>query len=970
MSSLRKIDPFATDFETDLLAGSAFHAQPCSEPSSFAAPGERMPFEFFNPAFCVAALFLAALLVPFLGRKNDRFPATLWALVPAAIFIYFLSGAGPIWQGTTWRSSFTWAPELGMDWDIWVSPVGLLLALLVSGIGTLIVIYAAAYLKGSDRLGRFLCYLFLFAGAMLGIAVTENALALFVFWELTSIASYLLIGHYHEKLESRKSALDALLVTAGGGVALLAGFLLLGEITGSYRIGVWVEAADAIRAHPLYTGAFLCVLLGAITKSAQFPFHFWLPGAMAAPAPVSAYLHSATMVKVGIFLLAILHPALGGTDLWHYTLLALGAITMVWGALVAMVQSDLKRLLAFSTVSALGTLTMLLGMEHTLSVKVAMLFFIVHALYKGALFMVAGALEKGTGTREISQLRGLMRSFPVLGIAAVVAAFSMSGLPPFIGFIAKELLYEVKLETPVIGISLLICGIVANAANIVVALKVGVLPFLGEAPSAEPKSMKPTKIGYWIGPVLLGFGSIAFGVFPDATLGRPLEAMVAQIAAEEVTIKLKLWHGFNLVLLLSLVTVLSGVGLFLIRKRLTRYSAALREGVGWNGTTIFRSGITGFLHLSGFVTRTIQSGRLHSYLAVIFSVAVVGLVAAWWKSGYTLTLPARGEIRPDVAILTIVLALAAVALVRCRRRMASVLILGCIGFGIAGFFALHGAPDLAITQILVETLTLLLFALALYGLPAMREERRAGIPRVPAVVISVAVGLAFTLLTLKAFDVQVAEPVSLELAAKSLPEAFGKNVVNVILVDFRALDTLGEITVLLIAALGVSAMLGTGRSRYSRERLEASPVLAASARYTAPAMLIFSLYLLLRGHNEPGGGFIGGLVAAMSAVLVHLAHPAYRLRIFRLGAGSLLVVGLAAAMISGMPGLFSGTGFLTAQWGPEFSLPAVGKVKMGTPLVFDIGVYLVVAGVVLTLYEAMERSRLREKVEPEPAPTP
>ena len=929
-----------------------------------------MPFDFLTPAFCVAALFLAALVAPFAGRKTDRFPATLWAVVPGAIFFYFLSGSGPVWEGSIWRGSLSWAPELGMDWDLWVSPVGLLLALLVSGIGTLVVIYAAAYLKGSDRLGRFLCFLFLFAGAMLGIAVTENALVLFVFWELTSIASYLLIGHFHEKAESRKSALDALLITAGGGVALLAGFLLLGEITGSYRIGVWVEAADAIRAHPLYTGAFLCVLLGAITKSAQFPFHFWLPGAMAAPAPVSAYLHSATMVKVGIFLLAILHPVLGGTPLWHFTLLGLGAITMLWGALVAMVQTDLKRLLAFSTVSALGTLTMLLGMEHTLSVKVAMLFFIVHALYKGALFMVAGALEKGTGTREITQLRGLMRSFPLLGLSAVVAAFSMSGLPPFIGFIAKELLYEVKLETPVVGIGLLVCGIVANAANVVVALKVGVLPFLGESPTTEPKSMKPTKIGFWIGPVLLGFGSIAFGVFPDAILGRPLEAMVAQIAAEEVTIELKLWHGFNLVLLLSLVTVVSGVALFLMRERISRYSDALRDRFGWNGTAVFRSGIAGFLSIAGAITRTIQSGRLHTYLAVIFSVAVAGLIAAWWKSGYVLSLPMRGEIRPAAALTTISLAVAAVALVRCRGRMASVLLLGCIGFGIAAFFALHGAPDLAVTQILVETLTLLLFALALYGLPAMREERRAGVPRVPAVLLSVAVGLAFTLLTLKAFDVQVAAPVSIELAAKSLPEAYGRNVVNVILVDFRALDTLGEITVLLIAALGVSAMLGTRRSGFSRERLESSPVLSASARYTAPAMLIFSLYLLLRGHNEPGGGFIGGLVAAMAAVLVHLAHPAGRLRLFRLGAASLMVVGLATAVLSGLPGLLSGAAFLTAQWGPEFSLPAVGKVKLGTPLLFDIGVYLVVAGVVLMLYEAMEGRRVREKMEPKPAPMP
>lgn len=926
-----------------------------------------MPVDPLAPAILVLLFFLSAVLAPALSKRFG-FPPTLWCLVPGSTFVVLLSGSGPVWQGAIPRASVPWAPELGLAWDLWLSPAGLLLALLVSGMGTLVVIYAAAYLQGSDRLGRFLGILFLFSGSMMGIAVTENALVLFVFWELTSIASYLLIGHFHEKTESRKSALDALLITAGGGVVLLAGFILLGEITGTYRIGGWIEAAETIRSHPLYAAAFLCIAFGAFTKSAQVPFHFWLPGAMAAPAPVSAYLHSATMVKLGVFLLAILHPALGGTPLWHDTLVGFGAVTMVWGALVAMVQTDLKRLLAFSTVSALGTLTMLLGMEHVLSVKVAVLFFIVHALYKGALFMVAGALEKGTGTREIGQLRGLMRRFPALGIAAVAAAFSMSGLPPFVGFIAKELLYEVKLATPAVGMALLVAGIVANAANVVVALKVGVLPFLGEPRGEGPQNLKPTKIGFWIGPVLLGSGSLVFGLFPHAILGGPVEAVVAQIAAEDVAVQLKLWHGLNLVLLLSAITVLGGVGLFAMRRRLSRYGNVLRDATAWSGVTLFRSGLAGFLTGAGAITRTIQSGRLHTYLAVIFSVAVAGLIAAWWRSGYVLTLPSRGEVRTDVLLTLLFVAVAATAVVRCRRRMTAVLILGCLGFGIAVFFALHGAPDLAITQILVETLTLLLFALALYGLPAMREERRAGVPRAIAVPLAIAVGLAFTFLTLKSFDVQLAEPVSIAHAAKSLTEAHGRNVVNVILVDFRALDTLGEITVLMIAALGVSAMLGHARSPLPTERLGTSPVLSASARYTAPAMLVFSIYLLLRGHNDPGGGFIGGLVAAMSAILMHLARPSAPLRVFALSAPALMVLGLATAALSGLPGLISGDGYLAALWGGEIALPAVGKVKLGTPLLFDIGVYLVVAGVVLLLYGAMEGRRDAENTEPSPSP--
>ena len=511
-----------------------------------------MLFDSFQPWWIVAAFFVTAILAPFLSRGRGTVPASFWALVPAGCFFYFLSGSKPIWEGNIWRETVSWAPAIGLNLDFWVSPVGLLLALLVTGIGTLVVLYVAAYLKGSDRVGRFLCFLFIFAGAMMGLALSENLLALFLFWELTSITSYLLIGHFHEKLESRKSALDALLVTAGGGVAFLAGVILLGEIGGSYRLGELIASREIIQAHALYPAVFLCILLGAITKSAQFPFHFWLPGAMAAPAPVSAYLHSATMVKAGVFLIAILHPLLGETPLWHFSLIAIGAVTMTWGALVAMIQTDLKRLLAFSTVSALGTLMMLLGMENTLAIKAAMLFLIVHALYKGSLFMVAGSIEKATGTRDITQLRGLLRTFPLLGIGAVVAAFSMSGLPPFVGFIAKELLYEVKLEEPPIGMILLVCGLVANAANVVVALKVGLLPFLGVTEKEGLKNRKPKGFGFWFGPLVLGIGSLAFGLFPGFLLGKPVEAMVQQTAALDISVKLKLWHGFNLVFLVLL----------------------------------------------------------------------------------------------------------------------------------------------------------------------------------------------------------------------------------------------------------------------------------------------------------------------------------------------------------------------------------------------------------------------------------
>lgn len=928
-----------------------------------------MVFDSFQPWWILAAFFVTALLAPCLSGARGKVPATLWALIPAAGFVYFLSGASSIWSGEIWRASLPWAPDIGMDWDVWISPVGLLLALLVSGIGTLVVVYAAAYLKGSDRIGRFLGFLFLFAGAMLGLAVSENLLVLFLFWELTSISSYLLIGHFHEKLESRKSALDALLVTAGGGVAFLAGVLMLGEVGGSYRLGALLESRELIQAHALYPAIFLCVLLGAITKSAQFPFHFWLPGAMAAPAPVSAYLHSATMVKAGVFLIAILHPLLGATPLWHFSLIGFGAVTMTWAALVAMVQTDLKRLLAFSTVSALGTLMMLLGMENTLAIKAAMLFLIVHAFYKGALFMVAGAIEKATGTREISQLRGLLRTFPLLGIGAVAASFSMSGLPPFVGFIAKELLYEVKLEEPPLGMILLVCGLVANAANVVVALKVGLLPFLGVKGDEAFKNTKPRGVGFWIGPLVLGIGSLVLGLLPGLILGKPVESMVQQVAALEFEVKLKLWHGFNLVLLLSVITVVTGFILFFFRERLWQFGEFLKRTLGWSGVAVFRAGLAGFLRGAGAITRTIQSGSITVYLTIIFLVAMATLGGAWWLSGYTPSLPGGGEFRIEVFLLGLLLIALGILTVRATRRMTSIFLLGCVGFGIAALFALYGAPDLAITQILVETLTLLLFALAIYGLPGMKEKSVPASRSWGALIVTICVGAGFTLLTLKAFDIQLADAVALDLAAASLPEAYGKNVVNVILVDFRALDTMGEITVLVIAALGVFAMLGDKGAKGAVAALDRSPVLAASARYTAPLMILFSIYLLLRGHNEPGGGFIGGLVAAMGSVLIHLAHPSKPLHLFRAGPGILMVLGLAGAALSGIPAWFSGEPYLTAWWGGSITLPAVGKVMIGTPLLFDIGVYLVVAGVVMMLYRTMESWQAAYRMKPKSSPS-
>ncbi|MEM9016813.1 MAG: hydrogen gas-evolving membrane-bound hydrogenase subunit E [Verrucomicrobiota bacterium] len=917
-----------------------------------------MILDTLHPAWLVLAPFFAAALAISVTRR-ESFPRIfdyVLPLIPAGIFVSLSiaafqgAGKGP------WRDSIAWAPDLGVNWDLWVSPIGLLLALLVSGIGFLIITYAIGYMKGYPDKARLLAMLLLFMGAMMGIALTENLVVLFVFWELTSIASYLLIGFYHSKENSRKSARDALLITGSGGVIFLAGILLIGEVGGSYLISDLLANRDGIQAHALYPAIFICFFLGAITKSAQFPFHFWLPGAMTAPAPVSAYLHSATMVKAGVFLLAFLHPILGETPLWHYSLLGFGAITMTWGALAAMVQVDLKRLLAFSTVSALGTLVMLLGTEHTLAAKAAVVFLIVHALYKGALFMVAGIIDKATGTRDVTLLTGLAKSYPVLAIASVLAALSMSGIPPFIGFIAKELLYEVKLEKPFVGWSLLICGFVASAANIVVAAKVGIAPFLGsQSDQITPK--KTISRAMVLGPLVLGAGSLFLGLAANEVLAPGISAIVGQIQTEEVKIKLKLWHGFNLVLLLSLLTVLAGIGGFFARHFFQRVADRIKEALGWTGVGTFRALLEGLLAACNRITLILQSGNLRNYLLIVLGCAVGLITWGFVQADYSFYFGELDRPRVSVMIVTFLIATATILLLRSKRRMTSVFLLGGIGFGLAAFFGLNGAPDLAITQILVETLTLLLFALAIRSLPALPSsgERKAG--RFLSVAMASAVGITFTLLMLKALDVQIQEPVANTIAALSVPEGHGRNVVNVILVDFRALDTLGEICVLAIAAIGVAAMLNAERSSSGAALLPpTSSVLLASARYTAPAMLVFAVYLLLRGHNDPGGGFIGGLVAGMAAVLSNLARPDKPLTFARLKPITLIALGIAFAAISGVPGWISDSTFLLAQWGPEFSFPAVGKIKLGTPLIFDIGVFLVVVGIVLLLHRSFERS--------------
>ncbi|MBL8796248.1 MAG: putative monovalent cation/H+ antiporter subunit A [Planctomycetia bacterium] len=749
--------------------------------------------------------FVLALVAPGLYRRARAGAGWLLALLPLGLAGYFGSYTEAVAAGETVRASYSWAPALGVDLSFCLDGLSLLFALLITGIGALILIYAGGYLSGHPQLGRLYAFLLLFMASMLGLVLADNLLALFVFWELTSLSSYLLIGFDHERAEARAAALQALLVTGGGGLALLAGLLLLGQAGGSLELSVLLGQPHDLRGHPLYLPMLLLVLLGAFTKSAQFPFHFWLPGAMAAPTPISAYLHSATMVKAGVYLLARLHPLLGGTDAWHALVTGFGAATMLAGGLLAVTQTDLKRILAYSTVSALGTLVLLLGIGTSAAVTAALVFLLAHALYKGALFLVAGALDHETGTRDVRQLGGLWRTMPVTAAAAGLAALSLAGFAPFLSFIGKELVFEAVWAAPGAGFILAPAAVLAGALFVVTAGLTGVRPFWG-APRATPRPPHEAPLSLWLGPVLLAGSGLLFGLWPALVAAQLVSPAVTAVVGHPQHVLLALWHGFNLALALSGVSLVLGLALYLGWNAIRRASACLEPLLNRGPAMWYEVALRGLNRLAQGQTRLLQSGYLRYYLMIVL-VATAGLTGA--------TLVRRGRLASPVdwsglsfydAGLALLILLATAAAVLARSRLAAIAALGVVGYSVALVFVLFGAPDVAMTQFLVETLTVILFVLVFYHLPESPAVSHT-LARLRDALLAAAVGVLMTGLVLLAGDVQYHPPISAYFAEHSLADAHGRNLVNVILVDFRGLDTLGEITVLAVAGVGVYALL-------------------------------------------------------------------------------------------------------------------------------------------------------------------
>jgi multicomponent Na+:H+ antiporter subunit A len=851
--------------------------------------------------------------------------------------------------GDSYRWSLPWIPLLDVNLSFVLDGLSVLFALIITGVGFFVTLYAVDYLHGHRHTGRFFLFLHLFMLSMLGLVVADNVLALFVFWELTTLFSYLLIGFEHASEESRKNARQALLVTGAGGLALLVGFLLLEIATGTYEISRMVPLADSLQQHPHYGAILALFFAGAFTKSAQFPFHFWLPNAMAAPTPVSAFLHSATMVKGGIYLLARFHPVLGGTPAWTATLVLVGAATAVLGAITALGQSDLKRILAYTTVSALGIMTMFLGGKLAPSLTAAMTFLLVHAIYKSALFLVAGIVDHQTGTRQLEQLGGLARSMPVTAFGAFAACFSMAGFPLFFGFIGKEIMYKGALAETLMPNLTVAAAVLANGLMTAVAGIVLIGPFLIRGPRhLEPRGEACASM--CSGPLVLGSLGLLFGIMPGFVGHYLVSPAVGAFHAHMEHVKLQLFHGINPPLLLSALTLALGAGLYLDRRRVNRAVSRTFGIVGVDASRVYDATIKGVGGLGRIQNRMLQSGSLHRYFAVV--VATFVLVTGY---SYLHGLEAVPEIHPPRLalrqwLLLLVLVAAVVTVAITRYVLLAICSLGVAGAVIAMIFLSFGAPDLALTQLLVETLTVVIVSMILLRLPSLSGAgtRTAGRRSFDA-ALAASTGIVATILALAMLSGPLDTSITAFFEQNSYLAAHGRNIVNVILVDFRSMDTLGEVIVVATAGLAGFALIRRRRGTPVMQSL----ILSTATRILASIILVFSVYLLLRGHNAIGGGFASALVAGTGfALYTMVAGTDTVRRALRIEPRGLIVAGLVLVLAAGAIGLFAGEPFLTGIWWTPHVFTSQ-EVALGSPLIFDIGVFAIVLGTVLTLILAL-----------------
>ncbi|RVT50104.1 monovalent cation/H+ antiporter subunit A [Rubrivivax albus] len=924
-------------------------------------------------AIVLLPLVLGTTLSLWCGRANTPGRRAGAALIAGAMALgalgLLLSQAPAVFAGEVIRTQAEWVPAIGLDADFRLDGLGLMFAMLISGIGVLIVTYAAFYLHKDDPAGKFFSQLMLFMAAMLGIALSDNVLLLVVFWELTSISSFLLVGYWgsHPKkgADARAGARMALAVTGGGGLVMLAGMVLLGQIAGTYSISELLTMGPQIQADPRYPLVLVLVLIGCFTKSAQLPFHFWLPEAMAAPTPVSAYLHSATMVKAGLFLMMRLYPVLGGSGLFEGIVATIGLLTMVFAASVAIFKHDLKGLLAYSTVSHLGLVTFLIGLATPMSMVVAVFHILNHAAFKAALFMSAGIVDHETGTRDMRKLGGLMAMLPIVGTLATIAAAAMAGVPPFNGFISKEMMLDEALKAGErmwggFGWAVPVLATLGGLASMAYSLRLVHDVFFNGPPRDLPVAHPHEPPWGMKAPVLLlVIVCIAVGLMP-MTIAGPLVNLAASavLGAPAPGFSLALWHGINLPLAMSGIAVAGGAALYFTLaagRKLHRHEPGPVSGKG-----IFTALTDGLFGAAGRFTVRLENGSLQRYAGWMVALALV--LGAWPFFGGPV--PGTGErallpATPLALVLWVLLGIVCVALVLGHHlRFRAVVLTGVVGLVTALTFLGFSAPDLALTQLSVEVVStvLLLMGLALLPQTTPRESSAGRKARDAVLALGGGAGIAWLAWVVMTRD---HDSIAWYFLANSLPQGGGTNAVNVILVDFRGYDTFGEITVLGIAGVGVLALMDRFRVRRPTTdpdgrawTFPAVPLmLRQAAKVVLPLALVVSVYIFWRGHNLPGGGFIAGLVTAVALVLQYLALGQSQADALLHAAGGRRYVkwvgtGLGIALLTGIGSFVFGHPFLSSAFGHPI-VPVLGELPLATAALFDLGVYITVVGATL-----------------------
>jgi len=967
-----------------------------------------------------ATLLIAVIALPFVGSclavlfgANARNAETYLAGIVALLALILVIATYPrVTDGGVVEYAAPWVPQLGLTFSLRMDGLAWVLAALITGIGFLVVLYARYYMSAADPVPRFFSFLLAFMGAMLGIVLSGNLIQLVFFWELTSLFSFLLIGYRHQNAQAREGARMALIVTSAGGLCLFAGVLILGHIVGSYDLDRVLASGAIIRAHPLYIAALVLILIGALTKSAQFPFHFWLPHAMAAPTPVSAYLHSATMVKAGVFLLVRLWPALGGTNEWLWLVASAGLVTFILGAFIAVFQQDLKGLLAYSTISHLGLITLLVGLDTPLALVAAIFHIVNHATFKASLFMAAGIIDHETGTRDIRLLSGLWRFMPITATLAMVAAAAMAGVPLLNGFISKEMFFAETIEVhdnSFVDQALPYIVTIASMFTVAYSLRFIRDVFFGPPPEALPRTPHEPPFLMRFPAELLVLACLVVGVIPAFTIGPLLETALHAVLGPVIPYySLAVWHGFTPELLMSLVAIAGGIATYVVLRPylLVADGPPLLRHI--KGQRMFELVLVA---VSWRLARRLESllgtRRLQPQLQLLACAALFAGFAPVYARGMSagnIAQPGFDLVFAIIWAVGIGCALAAAYQAK-FHRLAALILLGGAGLMTCISFVWLAAPDLALTQLVVETVTTVLLLLGLRWLPKRVQNlelpgtAETGVRwhRARDFAIAVAAGLGLAGLSYAVMTRAQPENIAGFFVENAYTKGGGTNIVNVILVDFRAFDTFGEITVLGIVALTVYALLrrfrpaaesipvpeqqrnqdpedeaGGKRRKDGMKTAMAIPALMATILF--PIIAVSAFFLLLRGHDLPGGGFVAGVTMAVAFILQYMARGAAwveaRLRVLPvrwMGVGLLLACGVgAAALLFGRP--FLSSSFAYAD------IPLVGAVPLASAFLFDIGVFALVVGATVLMLIAIAHQSIRSHRAPgsrgSPVPIP